>query len=356
MMPRPSPIATAVPMKLQILLASLFALPLAAQNDVVYLQDGSKLDTGKVASFDVRKLKYGDKEFPTDQVVKVELAQFRDTFRIGLKDPGLLQTKAKEALKDGKVLLGQLGLLQAASLYLDSNQAGEAMGALDELQKTVPEAGVMPDVYRMKFEYYMGLGQKGVVSAVTVAKKYQSDVGGAAWAPGLAAEAEFFVAMAERAAGGAPKDFQQKLRSVIGKALGGNPMVANRANVQLANSLRENKDLEGARKIYDDLAKKDKVDASARAGALLGLGYLAMEEGSPNNKEPFRKALLLFLRVRLETRDAWPSLHAEALYQAIVAADKWRGNDFQYIMSRCRSVLLGEFGESEWAARAKAGR
>ena len=65
---------------------------------------------------------------------------------------------------------------------------------------------------------------------------------------------------------------------------------------------------------------------------------------------------MTFLRVRLETKDAWASLQADALYHAILAADKWRGSEYQTIMARCRGVLFSEFAGSEWAERAKAGR
>jgi len=346
-------------MKSRLFAALLLALPLAAQEDTVFLVNGTKLDGVKVTSFDVRELKYtkgGNQSVPTDQVVKVELGKFKDVFRLGLKDPDLMLTKAREQIAEKNPLLAQLGLLSAASQFFDSDKAAEAVGVLEELQKALPEAGVIPDIYRMKFEYYMGQGQKGAQSATAVAKKYQSEATGGAWPAGLATEAEFFQAMAEQAAGGTPKDFQQKLRAVISKGQGNNPMVANRANVQLAHSLRENKDPEGARKIYDDLAKKDGVDSSSRAGALLGLGHLALDEGTAANKESFRKALLLFLRVRLETRDAWASLQAEAMYYAIIAADKWRGADFQYIIARCRTVLFSDFGGTEWADKLKAGR
>ncbi|MEO6598098.1 MAG: hypothetical protein ABIP94_25415, partial [Planctomycetota bacterium] len=156
--------------------------------------------------------------------------------------------------------------------------------------------------------------------------------------------------------GGNPQDFQSKLRGVIGKAGGSSPLVANRANVQLAHSLRDTKDFDGAKRIYEDLAKRDNVDSSSRAGAFLGLGHLLLAEGTLENKDLFKQSLLMFLRVRLETRDAWPSLQAEALYHAVLAADKWRGAEYQYIMSGCRRALFADFGGSEWAQRAKAGR
>jgi len=44
------------------------------------------------------------------------------------------------------------------------------------------------------------------------------------------------------------------------------------------------------------------------------------------------------------------------MYFAILAADKWKGNEFEYIKLRCRTVLYNDFGGTEWATRAKSGR
>lgn len=347
-------------MKSTFVAAFLLALPLVAQDDAVFLITGTKVDGVKVTSFTVRDLKYSKggstDTVPTDQVLKVELGKFKDVFRLGLRDADLMITKTREQVEEKNQLLAQAGFIAAANLFFDGGKPSEAVGCLDELQKTYPEAGTIPDLYRLKFEYYIGQGQKGAKSAQAVATKYMNEATGGAWPGGLVTEAEFFLAMGERAAGAAPKDFQLKLRNVLAKAMSNNPMVANRANIELAHSLRENKDPAGARKIYEELAKKDGVDASSRGGAFLGLGHIALEEGAASNTESYRKALLLFLRVHLETRDAWPSLHAEAMYYAAIAADKWRGNDFEYIRNRCRNVLFNEYGDSDWATRAKAGR
>lgn len=342
------------------LLALAWALPVTAQEDLVFKVDGTKLADVRVVSFDVRNLRYtkgGNTDtLASDQVAKVDLAKFKEVYRRGLKDPDLMLTVARDQLQANNALMAQMGLVGASAQFFDSDQAPKAVAALDELQKSIPEAGVLPEVFRQKFEYYIGLGAKGAPSAMTVAKKYQAEAIGGAWPAGFSTEAEFFLAMAERASGGNPKDYQGKLRAVIGKAGGNSPMIANRANVQLAHSLRETKDVDGARRIYEDLAKRDNVDTSSRAGAFLGLGHLLLDEGTSENKDLFKQALLMFLRVRLETRDAWPSLQAEALYHAVLAADKWRGPEYQYIMSGCRRSLFADFPGSEWTQRAKAGR
>jgi hypothetical protein len=336
-------------------LPALLALPLLAQ-DRITMTDGTVADNVRVTAFDVRNIKYtkggNAEQTSTDKVAKVELGKFKETFARGLRDPDLLLTQARETLADKNPLLAQFAFVSAAAQFFDENKPAEAVGALEEMQKGIPEAGLLPEVYRQKFEYYMGL-EKGQSNAAQVAKKYAADALSGAWPNGFALEAEFFAALSEKAAA---KEFQAKLRGLIAKAGGINPVVNNRANVELGHSLRETKDFEGASKLYEEVVKKDGVDASARAGALLGLGKITFEQAGASDKDAFKKALLMFLRVRLETKEAWPSLQAEALYYAIQAADKWRGPEAGLIMGRCRNTLVSEFAGTEWADRAKAGR
>lgn len=336
------------------LLAALLAATAVAQEDTVTLITGTVVSGVRVTSYDIRSLKYtkgsATEQVSSDQVGKVELKKFADVYRRGLRDPDMMITVAREKLAEKDLLLAQLGFVGSAAQFFDANDAGKAVGALEELQKAIPEAGVLPEVYRQKFEYYMGQGAKGAQSAAQVAKKYQSDAMSGAWPAGFMVEAEFFAALADRKD---PKDFQAKLRAIASKAGGTYPVVANRANVELAHSLRETKDVDGAARLYEDVLKKDNADSSSRAGAYLGLGKILMEKSSAGDKDAFKKAMLMFLRVRLETKDAWPSLHAEALYHAILAADKWRGPEYGLVMARCKRILSDEFGESEWAQKAK---
>lgn len=339
--------------------ASLLAVALSvtgagAQEDVITLHSGTVINGVRVTAFDIRNLRYtkgnANEMVPSDQIAKVDLRRFADVYRRGLRDPDLMLTVARERLADKDLLLAQFGFVGAAAQFFDANEPAKAVGALDELQKGIPEAGLLPEIHRQKFEYYMGLGAKGAANAAAVAKKYQADATGGAWPNGFAIEADFFLVLAERRD---PKDFQSRLRSVVQKAGGTMPLVANRANVELAHSLRETKDNEGARRIYEEIIAKDNADASARAGAYLGLGRILLETASAGDKDAFKKAMLLFLRVRLETKDCWPALQAEALYHAMLAAQKWQGPEFGLVIARCRSLLQNEFRDSEWAERAR---
>ena len=339
-----------------VMFAAVAAAAVTAQSDRIVLLNGTKIEGAKVTGWDIRTLRYskgGNSESVTsDQVAKVELGKFKEVYARGLRDADLMLTLAREQLEAGNEVMAQLGFVGAAARYFDSDRAPEAVNTLNELEQALPEAGVLPEVYRQKFEYYMGLGGKGASNALVVAKKYERDAIGGAWPNGFAVEASFFQVLSEEAS--AP-EFQNKLRSVVGRARTTNVIVANRANVELAHSLRKTGDAEGAKRIYEEIVGRDSVDESSRAGAFLGLGMILMNEGAAD-KAKYKQALLMFLRVRLETKNAWPSLHAEALYQAIQAAGKWGGPEYRYIMGRCRGVLLSEFKGSEWAERIRQGR
>ncbi len=340
----------------------LFAAPLfallapfvTAQNDTVTLTNGTVLTGVKVESYDMRYLRHSKggsakENVNSDQVAKVELGKFKEEFARGLNDPGVLQTMAKEKVAEKDLVMAQFAYLRAAEMFFDGGKAADAMGALDELAKAIPEAGVLIDAFRLKCDYYMSQGSKGLPNAQALAKKFSQDATAKGWAS-AALEGQYMEVLTSKKT---PKEFQAALKSVIA-TLGGNPVLSNRASVELANSLRESKAFGEAAKLYETVAEETK-DVNARAGAVLGLGKLAFEQAG-DDKDAYKKALLLFLRVRLESKDAWPGLQADALYHAVLAADKWRGPEFNLIMARCRNQLLSQYGNSEWAERARSGR
>lgn len=337
----------------KIFAASLIALVAAsaatAQSDKITLHNGTVTKDVKVISFDVRNVRYkrsgSNESVPSDQVAKIELGKFDKVYARGLRDPGIMLTMAREQLASKDEVMAQLGFVGAAKTYFDFGSASEAVSALNELKKSMPEAGSVPDVHRMKFEYYLGVGS--AANALKVAKAYESDAVKGAWPTGFSVEASFFQAISTPAA---PPEYQAKLRSIVSRARASNPVVSHRANVELAHSLRKTKKGDEAKRIYDDIAKREGVDQSSRAGAYLGLGQMLYDTG---DKAKSREALLLFLRVRLETKDSWPSLQAEALYSSMQAARRWGGPESNYIRSRCRRMLIDEFPGSEWAKQAK---
>ena len=343
-------------------LALLLPTCALAQSDVVQLTNGETIEDCRVQDFTIRELTYRKggnvQKVSTDQVANVELGKFAEVYRRGMADggdPDLLLTTAREQLKAKKPLLAQLGFAKAAELFYLFGKGAMGSSTLEEMVKEMPDAGTVPAYYRLKFESYIGRGDdSGYRNAMIVAKKLQRDATTNAWPMGFAAEGDFFIALIERAQGGDAKSFQDKMRQIAARVLGSNPQLASRANVQLAHSMREGGDEEGARRIYESVLSKDSTDENSRAGAYLGLGLIAMNEGTTADREPFRKALLYFLRVRLETANAWENLQSEALYNAMVAAQKWQGADYRRIIGRCRLVLLNDFGHTEWANRARS--
>lgn len=340
----------------------LFAAPLfallapfvTAQNDTVTLTNGTVLTGVKVESYDMRYLRHSKggsakENVNSPEVAKVELGKFKEEFARGVNDPGVLVTQAKEKVAEKDLVMAQFGYLRAAELFFDADKAAEAMSALDDLAKAIPEAGVLLEAFRLKCDYYMSQGPKGLASAQALAKKFSQDATAKGWAA-AALEGQYMEVLTSKKT---PKEFQSALRGVIA-TLGGNPVLSSRANVELANSLRETKAFGEAAKLYETVAEETK-DPNARAGAVLGLGKVAFEQAG-EDKEAYKKALLLFLRVRLENKDAWAGLQADALYHAVLAADKWRGPEFNLIMARCRNQLLSQYGNSEWAERARSGR
>ena len=332
------------------LLTLVWALPAAAQDDCVFLHDGTRVDSVRIDSYDVHSLRYskgGNNTVGADQVTRVTLGRFGDVYRAGLEEARML-TLAREQLAAKNTLLAQLGFLGAAARWFDAGEPAKATGVLEELQKAIPDAGVLPELYRRRFEYHLSLGAPGARDAAQVARQYQSAAVSGSWPGAFGAEAGFLLVLAEPD----HADFEAKLRAVVAKP--DSPLVANRARVELAHCLRRKKDFEAARRLYDEVQNRDVADASSRAGALLGLGLLLLDQQKAD-PAVCKQALLLFLRVRLETREARAGLQAEALYHAIVAADKWRGPEYTTIMGRCRRQLLDEFPSTQWAKLAKDG-
>lgn len=348
-------------MKFQHAAAILFTVAVANAQDTLVLTDGKRIEDARIQSFDIRELKYqkggSSQTVASDKVDSIELGKFADTYRRGLaaRDPDLMVTTVRDQVTQKNKLMAQLGYVAAARMFFQNGDAPKAAAALDELEKSVPEAGVLPEVYRLKFHHYMSLGDKGALqNAGIVAKKMQNEAVTNAWPNGFAIEGELYSAMVENAQGGDARAFQTKMREIVGKSLGNYPNLVNTANIALANSLRLNKDTAGAAKLYQEIVAKDSADDGARGGAYLGLGLMRMAEGDAANRDPFRDALMMFLRVRLETKKAGPGLQAEALYNAMLAAEKWGGEEWRLIASRCKWYLINEYAGTEWADRARS--
>jgi hypothetical protein len=123
--------------------------------------------------------------------------------------------------------------------------------------------------------------------------------------------------------------------------------------MSIADELLRSGDAAGARAIWQPIVDAPVADATARAGAWLGLGRIALQAGTAEDRAPWRQAMLLFLRVGIDTPDAAPHLQAAALLLAAQAAGKWGGEDSRVVAARCRAALLADHPASAAARRVQ---
>ena len=270
-------------------LFTAFALGLAAAataqlqpRDTIHWVNGSSTHEARVSTFTLTDIAYqvrggGSETRPADQVLSIELGRFNDAFKRGISgnDPGLFLTESrrlKDSTRGGDKLLAQFGYVETARRYWeDFGEPITAVQVIDELADEFPESGLVPERYRLKLMIYLGTGQIRDASAVATA--YYADATSNGWPSGFAYEANFYQILSKKISGSAsPAEIQNELRSLISKVRGAYQTIANKANVELANSLRESGNAAAALKIYEVLVDEDNLDDQTRAGTYLGLG------------------------------------------------------------------------------------
>jgi len=347
--------------KLSILCLLAVAAPVAAQNDRIYWVDGTVTEKVTVTDFDLTQIKYksrnGDESASSDRVARLEVEKVQDEYKRAYGAAtdqdryNNFMGKAEELINKPDLFLAQFGLIEAIRLQMTVGQPAEGFAVFDKMLKELPQSGFIPEGYRLKLQYYLGT-KTGAPSAKTVAATYAKEAAQNGWPNGYVHEASFYEIMAEAAGGQLQPDaLVGKLKSLQSQVEGGFPAVANQVRLQIANVQLGAKQLDEARKIFEDLSKLPSADEATLAGAQLGLGHVYFEQGDPANTEPYRAALLAFLRVYLMHKEAPPSTRAEALYYAAEACDKWRGPDAAAMARRLRGYLRRDFGDSEWAKR-----
>ena len=148
-----------------------------------------------------------------------------------------------------------------------------------------------------------------------------------------------------------PSDLQRNLSNLRVKVTGPFPALGNRTQLWIGTAMRLQGQDANAKKIFEDLSEKESVDVNTRAGAFLGLGHLEFAQGSATNRDSYREALLDFLRVYVETKEADSNLVAEALHFACESADKWGGQDSAFMNRRLKLILTQDYPNSSWAGR-----
>ncbi|MEM7201890.1 MAG: hypothetical protein AAF628_16605 [Planctomycetota bacterium] len=345
-------------LSLSLLIASC-AAPLTAQKDHIVWTDGTITRDCRITDFTWREVKFTDQgrseAKPADAVARLHVEKVQNAFKRALaatsKDDKYLEFRRQaEKLSKSDPFLAQFGYVEASRLLVQNGQLGEAFALLEKMESELPDAGLRPEVYRIKMDVQLARGD--AASAKVVAKKYADTALQQGWPDGFVHEAEYFSIMARAAAeeldaGGR----RAEMETLLGKTDGSFPSVADRARVQLANAARDGGRVDEALEAYEQVLNKAGVDEGTRAEALIGQGHAHLKQGDPSNTEPYREAMLAFLRVYLETESAPAERKAEALHFAAEACDKWRGPDAGQMARRLRGFLRRDYAETSWASR-----
>ena len=331
---------------------------LPAQNDRIVLVDGKVIEKCTVTSFDLRKTEYrrgaSSDSVESDLVASLRVDKVRDVYRRGYAEgdgveaPGTFVTIA-DAQKDK--FLGQFGYFEAARILLDNGQFADAFPVLEALATTYPDSGFIPMLYRAKLDYYIGLGKGKAGDAATVARKYEDEATTKGYPKGFQLEARYYSLIAQAMGGGIDADKLQRELNALASEASGYANVANRCRMVVADVYAQSKKGDEAFNIYKDLLGKSYLDPIVRASALRGVGDVEFNRGTPGDKEPFRRALLSYLRVYVDVSKASPAITAESLYKGAQAAEKWGGEDSGMITRRLRYLLRRDHPDSEWARR-----
>lgn len=330
----------------------------SAQKDRIVLTDGSAIDGVQVTSFDLRNVEFkrrgASESKSTDQVASLEVQKVKDAYRRAYSSIGSNEAPGnflQEAERQSDAFLKQFGYQEAAKLFIKNGQYSEAFQVLEELASKCPDSGFLPMVHQVKLDYYLAQGKAKAGDASSVAKRYSLAASTQGYPQGFILESRFYETMAQAAAGGlTPDRLRSALRSIQNEA-GAYPNVSNRCRVQIAETLRAENKIDEARSEFEDLLERDGISQAVLAQAWLGLGNCQFAAGTPSNREPFRDALLSFLRIIVEADGADPATVAEALYMGGQAADKWGGEDAGRMGRVLRGRLKRDYPDSEFARR-----
>lgn len=358
--PRNLPLEAMIKVAVAALLTALTPA-LAAQKDRIVWTDGTVTEKVKIQDFTWREVSYSTKgraeQRPADSVARLEVAKAKDTYRRAYgastdEDAYTAFLNTADRLAEKDPFLAQWGYLEAARLNAKRGEYSSAFANLETMVSKLPDCGFYPELFRFKLEYYLAQGKAKAKDAAAVAKTYNQTAVQKGWPDGFVHEASFFGLMAQSASESLSEDaLKTELENLLAVTEGAYPSVADRVKILLADGQRKSDDLASARKTYEELIAKEGVDENTRARAFLGLGHSQYAAGDRTNTEPYREALLSFLKVYLETTAASDELKAEALFFAAESSEKWRGPDAAAMARRLRGYLKRDYGDTQWAQR-----
>lgn len=334
---------------LSTLLLSLVIAPLSAQEDRIHWTNGSVTERVTVTDYNLREIKYrkggrvetAESDKVADLFVKKVRDKYSQAFGASSSEKPATFLQYAERYKDD-AFLAQFGYVEAIHLFEKAGDSGSMFSALDEMAKRYPDSGFLTMSFVTKIHYYLGLGKS--TDAAKVALRYKNTATGQGYLAGYMLEAEFYETLTLGLTGELP---QSQVRGVMERIFSDAdpdyPIIASRARLQIADSLRGEGKLDQAKRAYEAILDQDNLGARIRGGAWLGLGHISFAAGNPADREPYGKALKQFLRVYLANHDAAPAVVAESLEFGAKAAEKWGGTDSTRISKRLQRTLAQEF-------------
>lgn len=340
-----------------------FAVHGVAQQDSITWTDGSKVERSRILDFTVFEVRWqsgsGADKRSSDMVADLSVQRVLETYRRGFaeKDQNsrgcvdLFLGVARKELEKAP-FMAQFGFWEAGKFLVEGGKEAEGFAILNELLEKMPDSGFAPRVFTTKLDYYMAVGK--AKDAEAVAKSYTQTATTKAYPGGFLREAEFYTVMARAMVPNANLgEVRAQLERLAMSSEATYPAVAHRCRLHVANFLRQDGKIEEAMALYSKIAEAKVIDTTTRAGALLGIGHVHMSRGSDTSTEPYRNALLSFLRVYIDTPAASPDVVAEALFHGAQAAMKWGGADHRNMTGRLRFILRTDdrYSETEWAKK-----
>jgi hypothetical protein len=339
-------------------LMSALAAVLPAQKDRIQLVDGKVIADCTVTAYDIRKIEYRAKgsteTVESDQVAEVVVAKVKDTFKrayASITDPNVpgMFVEIADATKDA--FLAQFGYAEAARLLIEAGSYSDAFTVLEQLATKHPDSGFVPMLYRAKLDYYISQGSGKASDAASVARKYDEAASAQGYPRGFQLEARYYGLMAQGLAGSSDAGKLRRDFATLAGEASEYANVANRCRLVMAEIDQQSGKTEDAENLLRDLIGKAYLEPQVRASALRSIGDVEFAKGTSGDVEPYKRALLAYLRVWVEAGKSAPGVAAEALFKGAQAAEKWRGEDYQRIAARLRYTLKRDYADSEWAKK-----
>jgi hypothetical protein len=336
-----------------VVLALLAALGVA-QSDRVQLDGGELLTDVELTSFDLRHLHYrkgGDAAtVSAERVIGIESARAIAlcSRAIGAHDGAELLAMARAQWQAKDAMQAQQITVLLAKLWLLEGKDSSVVSLFTELQAQAPDAGVLPQLLRMRVDHGLLTGSAaGFAAASSAVHCWQQETG---WPLALRFEGELLFALVSLQSAGDCKAALALLQELAPRAEAFGKPFAARTQAVLLEALARTGDGAATQNQWQALAE-DQADAFARAFALLQLGRqeLAVAQTTPEDRASARRALRLFLRVAIECEAAPDFLLADALFFGAKSAELGGGVDSHAVAARCKSELRARFADSKRA-------